>query len=60
VKIVVFFIQCYLHYNGDYEVTPLYLPVSMDTVRDDNWAISIKIIYKQQRRWRWGVEHVPY
>jgi len=54
------FYQCYLHYNGDYEVTPLYLPVSMDTVRDDNWAISIKNIYKQQRRWAWGVEHVPY
>lgn len=54
------FFQCYLHYNGDYEVTPLYLPVSMDTVRDDNWFTSIKNIYKQQRRWAWGVEHVPF
>lgn len=54
------FYQCFLHYNGEYEVTPLYLPVSMDTVRDDSWTISIKNIYKQQRRWAWGVEHVPY
>ncbi|MFA5211189.1 MAG: glycosyltransferase family 2 protein [Patescibacteria group bacterium] len=54
------FYQCYLHYNGDYEVTPLYLPVSMDTVRDDKWSVSIKNLYKQQRRWAWGVEHVPY
>ncbi|MCB9799050.1 glycosyltransferase family 2 protein [Candidatus Nomurabacteria bacterium] len=54
------FYQCYLHYNGDYHVTPMYLPVSMDTVRDDSWITSIKNLYKQQRRWAWGVEHVPY
>ncbi|PIR74468.1 MAG: hypothetical protein COU35_02185 [Candidatus Magasanikbacteria bacterium CG10_big_fil_rev_8_21_14_0_10_47_10] len=54
------FYQCLLHYDGDYEVTPMYLPVSMDTVRDDSWWVSIKNLYKQQRRWAWGVEHVPY
>lgn len=54
------FYQCFLAYNGDYRVTPMYIPVSMDTVRDDNWWKSIKNLYKQQRRWAWGVEHVPY
>lgn len=54
------FYQCLLRYNGDYEVTPLYIPVSMDTVRDDTWWKSIKNLYRQQRRWAWGVEHVPY
>lgn len=54
------FYQCLLAYNGNYEVTPLYVPVSMDTVRDDNWWQSIKNLYKQQRRWAWGVEHVPF
>jgi hypothetical protein len=54
------FYQCYLHYNGEYEVTPMYVPVSMDTVRDDSWGQSMKNLYKQQRRWAWGVEHVPY
>lgn len=54
------FFQCYLHYNAEYEVTPMYLPVSMDTVRDDSWWVSVKNLYKQQRRWAWGVEHVPY
>jgi hypothetical protein len=54
------FYQSLLTYNGKYEVTPLYLPVSMDTVRDDNWFQSIKNLYRQQRRWAWGVEHVPY
>ncbi len=54
------FYQAYLAYNGDYDVTPLYIPVSMDTVRDDNWITSMKNLYYQQRRWAWGVEHVPY
>jgi hypothetical protein len=54
------FYQCLLHHNGKYRVTPMYLPVSMDTVRDDSWWQSMKNLYKQQRRWAWGVEHVPY
>lgn len=54
------FYQCFLAYNGNYSVTSMYVPVSMDTVRDDNWWESVKNLYKQQRRWAWGVEHVPY
>ena len=54
------FYQCYLHYNGDYSVTPMYMAVSMDTVRDDSWWKSVKNLYKQQRRWAWGAEHIPY
>lgn len=54
------FFQCLLRYNGDYEVTPMYIPVSMDTVRDDSWWKSIVNLYKQKRRWAWGTEHIPY
>lgn len=54
------FYQCFLRYDGEYEVTPMYIPVSMDTVRDERWWVSMKNLYKQQRRWAWGVEHVPY
>jgi len=54
------FYQCFLAYNGNYEVTPMYIPVSMDTVRDDSWWQSIKNLYKQQRRWAWGTEHIPF
>lgn len=55
------FLQCFIHYNGDYEVTPLYIPVSMDTVVSEGsvWS-GFKNLYKQQRRWAWGVEHFPY
>lgn len=54
------FFQCWLHYNGDYEVTPLYIPVSMDTVRDESVVKSLKNLYLQQRRWAWGTENIPY
>lgn len=54
------FYQCLLAYNGNYSVTPMYIPVSMHTVGDESWWKSIKNLYKQQRRWAWGVEHVPF
>lgn len=54
------FFQCWLHYNGDYQVTPLYIPVSMDTVRGDHWFTSLKNLYLQQRRWAWGTENIPF
>ena len=54
------FFQCWLRYDSDYEVTPLYIPVSMDTVREDSLWKSLKNLYYQQRRWAWGTEHIPY
>ncbi len=54
------FFQCWLRYGGDYEVTPLYVPVSMDTVRDTSWWKSLKNLYLQQRRWAWGTENIPF
>lgn len=54
------FLQCFLHYDGDYKVVPLYIPVSMDTVMADRPMKSFLNLYKQQRRWAWGVEHFPF
>lgn len=54
------FFQCWLRYDGNYEVTPLYVPVSMDTVRDADWWTSLKNLYYQQRRWAWGSENIAY
>ncbi len=54
------FLQCFMHYNGDYKVVPLYIPVSMDTVMADRPLKGFVNLYKQQRRWAWGVEHFPY
>ncbi len=54
------FMQAFLRYDGDYRVTPIFLPVSMDTVAGGTYWQSLVALYRQQRRWAWGVEHFPY
>ncbi|MFH1712145.1 MAG: hypothetical protein ABH846_02830 [Patescibacteria group bacterium] len=54
------FMQGFLHYEGKYRVTPVFLPVYMDAVTGKNYFESLVALYKQQRRWAWGVEHLPY
>lgn len=49
---------CY--YNGDYRVEPMYFPVSMDATMDTSFMKTAKALYKQQLRWGWGVENLPY
>ncbi|MCH7605012.1 glycosyltransferase family 2 protein [Patescibacteria group bacterium] len=54
------FWQCFLKYDGNYRVQPLYYPVSMDAnVASSFWG-TLGQIYKQQRRWAYGVADVPY
>lgn len=53
------FLQAFEHYDGDYRVTPVFLPVSMDTVTGSTYWQALVALYKQQRRWAWGVEHLP-
>ncbi|HXK32013.1 MAG TPA: glycosyltransferase family 2 protein [Candidatus Paceibacterota bacterium] len=54
------FWKAYLFYNGDYKVVPLYYPVSMDAVLAENLKKTAVNQYKQQRRWAWGCENIPY
>jgi len=54
------FWQCFLKYNGDYKVEPLYYPVSMDAVVSKSYFKTVKNVYKQQRRWAYGVMEIPY
>lgn len=49
-----------LFYNGDYRVVPLSYPVSMDANLAPSFWKTAANVYKQQRRWCWGVENVPY
>jgi hypothetical protein len=54
------FWQNLLYYNGDYQVIPLYYPVSMDANLAPTFLQTSINVYKQQRRWGWGVENIPF
>jgi len=54
------FLQCFLKYKGKYEVTPLYLPIHLDAVQGKTTWETWKNLYKQQRRWAWGSENIPF
>jgi len=54
------FWQCFLKYNGDYKVVPLYYPISMDANVASNFFQTMKNVYKQQRRWAYGMGEIPY
>ena len=54
------FWQCFLHYDGNYSVQPLYYPVSMDANTAPTFLGTVRNVYKQQLRWAYGVADVPY
>ncbi|MDD3905949.1 MAG: glycosyltransferase family 2 protein [Candidatus Omnitrophica bacterium] len=52
--------KCFLHFNGDYSVIPMYVTVSMDVATEKGIIQTVIKQYKQKRRWAWGVENFPY
>ncbi|MBU1137272.1 hypothetical protein KKD72_02835, partial [Patescibacteria group bacterium] len=51
---------CLLYYDGNYQTEPLYYPVSMDANLTSSFLKTVLNVYRQQRRWGWGVENIPY
>lgn len=54
------FWRTYFKKKGKYKVIPMYYPVSMDAVLAESLPKTMINQYKQQRRWSWGVENIPY
>jgi len=54
------FWQLFLWFDGKYYVEPLYYPVSMDANVGKRTFETMRNIYKQQRRWAYGVENFSY
>jgi len=54
------FWQCFLKFDGDYRVVPLYYPVSMDANVAPSFIQTAINVYKQTRRWAYGAENIPY
>ena len=52
--------KCFLHFDGEYTVIPMYVTVSMDVATEKGILQTIVKQYKQKRRWAWGVENFPY
>lgn len=53
------FWKAFIHFDGDYRVVPIYTTLSMDiTVGKTRWE-TFKNVYKQKRRWAWGIENFP-
>ncbi len=51
--------KCFSFYHGDYKVSPIYLPISLDAVLADSYWQTIKNQYFQKRRWAYGIENFP-
>jgi len=54
------FWQCLLKFDGDYRVKPIHYPVSMDANTAPTFTQTAINVYKQKRRWAYGVENIPY
>ncbi len=53
------FWKSFIHYDGQYQVVPIYTTVSMDIAGGRTVWQTFLNIYKQKRRWAWGVENLP-
>lgn len=54
------FWRSYFHFNGDYRVYPLSIPVYQDAVLADGYLRTIKAQFIQLRRWTYGASDVAY
>ena len=54
------FWNLFVRFDGNYRVVPMAYPVSMDANVATSFFKTTKNIYKQHRRWTYGVENVPY
>lgn len=51
--------KSFIHFNGDYQVVPMYTTISMDIAGSKSIVETARSVYKQKRRWAWGVENFP-
>jgi cellulose synthase/poly-beta-1,6-N-acetylglucosamine synthase-like glycosyltransferase len=52
--------RSYLHFNGDYEVIPVFLPVYQDAILNKTFFRSLLGQFQQLRRWAWGSSDIAY
>ena len=52
--------RSYFHFDGDYEVVPLFIPIYQDAVMSDTYKKTLVAQFVQLRRWAYGASDVPY
>lgn len=52
--------RSYFHFNGNYTVIPIYVPIYQDAVLADTLLKTLKAQFIQLRRWAYGASDVPY
>lgn len=54
------FWRSYFHFDGNYAVLPLYVPISQDAVLSSTYLKTLRAQFIQLRRWAYGASDVPY
>lgn len=54
------FWRSYFHFDGDYRVYPLSIPIYQDAVLADGYMRTLRAQFIQLRRWTYGVSDVAY
>ena len=53
------FWKAFIYFDGQYQVIPMYITLSMDVAAAESWWKTAANVYKQKRRWAWGIENFP-
>jgi cellulose synthase/poly-beta-1,6-N-acetylglucosamine synthase-like glycosyltransferase len=54
------FWRSYFHYDGDYRVYPLSIPIYQDAVLAEGYMRTLKAQFYQLRRWTYGASDIAY
>ncbi len=54
------FWRSYLHFDGEYRVAPLFIPIYQDAVQNERYVTTLWAQYKQLRRWAFGAEDIAF
>jgi len=52
--------RSYFHFNGQYSVVPIFVPIYQDAVLSSTYWKTLKAQFIQLRRWAYGASDVPY
>jgi cellulose synthase/poly-beta-1,6-N-acetylglucosamine synthase-like glycosyltransferase len=54
------FWRSYFHFDGDYRVYPMYVPIYQDAVLANGYVKTLKAQFIQLRRWTYGASDIAY